>query len=426
MSVDSSIQRILHLDQESDFTVSNLPYGIYSTPFKSKRAGVAIGSGILDLALLFELGVFSRIFTAKEKNLFHGEMLNEFIALGKPYWQDVRNVLKEFISGKSTFIRSHQEELFDQQALSTLHLPVKINNYTDFYSSEAHAVNAGKLFRPHGDPLLPNWKHLPVAYHGRASSIVLSGSPVYRPWGQYLSDGQPVFGPTQELDFELELGFILGRENSLGQPISVAEAGDYVFGAVLLNDWSARDIQRWEYQPLGPFLGKNFATSISPWIIPMEALNAFQVKAPEQHPPVLHYLNDPASLVFDIVLQVYLEFKNLEPVKLVKTNASNLYWTLSQQIAHHTVNACNLQVGDLLGTGTISGNDPGSWGSLLEITYNGKKPLNIDHTGRTYLEDGDQVMIQGACARDEMRLGFGELKNKIVANPFQHNHKKPN
>lgn len=423
MSVDPSFQRNLQLDQETDFTEFNLPYGIYSTPFKSKRAGVAIGSDILDLAVLFELGVFSRIFPAKDKNLFHCEVLNEFIALGKPYWQEVRNVLKEIISGKSTFIQSHYEVLFDQQSLSTLHLPIKINNYTDFYSSEAHAVNAGKLFRPQGDPLLPNWKSLPVAYHGRTSSIILSGSPVYRPWGQYLADGQPVFGPTQELDFELELGFIIGRENTLGCPIPVKEAEDYVFGSVLLNDWSARDIQRWEYQPLGPFLGKNFATSISPWIISMEALNAFHVKAREQNPAVLNYLNDPSPFVFDIGLQVYLEYKNQPPVKLVKSNATNLYWTLTQQIAHHTVNGCNLQVGDLLGTGTISGPDPSSWGSLLEITYNGKKPLSVDTSGRTYLEDGDQVMIKGVCARDDIRLGFGELKNKILPNPFHSKNK---
>ncbi len=418
MSVDPSVQRNLHLDQETDFTIHNLPYGIYSTAHKSKRAGVAFGSGILDMAMLYELGIFSKIFPAKEKNPFHCNVLNEFIAMGKPYWLDIRDKLKEIISGKSTFIQSHHAELFDQQALSTLHLPVKINNYTDFYSSEAHAVNAGKLFRPQGDPLLPNWKNLPVAYHGRTSSIILSDSPVYRPWGQYLSDGQPVFGPTQELDFELELGFIIGRENPLGKPIPVSEAEDYVFGAVLLNDWSARDIQRWEYQPLGPFLGKNFATSISPWIVPMEALNTYRVKAREQNPVVLNYLSDPTPSVFDIGLQVYLEYKDQPPVKLVKTNASNLYWTLSQQIAHHTVNGCNLQVGDLLGTGTISGNDPGSWGSLLEISYNGKKPLNIDHSGRTYLEDGDQVMIQGSCARDDIRIGFGELKNKIIPNPF--------
>jgi fumarylacetoacetase len=423
MLVDPSVQRNLHLDQETDFTVFNLPYGIYSTALKSKRAGVAIGSGILDLAVLFELGVFSSIFPVKDKNLFHCDVLNEFIALGKPYWQEIRNVLKEIISGKSTFIQSHQVALFDQQALSTLYLPVKINNYTDFYSSEAHAINAGKLFRPQGDPLLPNWKNLPVAYHGRTSSIILSGSPVYRPWGQYLADGKPVFGPTQELDFELELGFIIGQENTLGRPIPVEEAEDYVFGSVLLNDWSARDIQRWEYQPLGPFLGKNFATSISPWIIPMEALNAFHVKAREQHPAVLNYLNDPLPYVFDIGLQVYLEYKNQPSIKLVKTNASNLYWTLAQQIAHHTVNGCNLQVGDLLGTGTISGPDPGSWGSLLEITYNGKKPLSFDHSGRTYLEDGDQVMIKSVCARDDIRLGFGELKNKIIPNPYHPKNK---
>jgi len=420
---DPSLHRLINIDPLSGFTGHNLPYGIYSTPFKSKRAGIAIGSSIIDLAVLYDLGIFPTIIYAVDKNIFHQSTLNEFIGLGKNHWISVRTIVQEILSEKSALIQSHQAEIFDQQFQSTLHLPVKINNYTDFYSSEAHAVNAGRLFRPQTDPLLPNWKHMPVAYHGRASSIILSGSPVIRPWGQYLSDGQPVFGPTQELDFELELGFIIGRENPLGHPIPAGETGDYVFGSVLLNDWSARDIQRWEYQPLGPFLGKNFATSISPWIVPMDALKPFQVKASAQNPKVLNYLKDPSPYVFDIDLEVYFEISNQAPVKLIQTNALNLYWTLAQQIAHHTVNGCNLQIGDLLGTGTISGNDPTSWGSLLELTYNGKQPLTLGQSQRSYLEDDDEITIKGSCKHGDIHLGFGELKNQIVTNPFYNQNK---
>jgi fumarylacetoacetase len=292
-------------------------------------------------------------------------------------------------------------------------MPVRVGDYTDFYSGLEHAANVGRMFRPNADPLLPNWKHMPVAYHGRSSSIVISGVPVKRPHGQYLAGEQVVFGPSRMLDFELELGFIVGKENTLGQPVPVYEAESHIFGVVLLNDWSARDIQRWEYQPLGPFLGKNFATAISPWIVTLEALGQFRTPAPIHDVDVLPYLNDGARQNFDIELSVEIQTENGSST-VTRNNAQLVYWTLAQQVAHHTVNGCNLRVGDILATGTISGKERSSWGSLLELTYNGKEPVKIGDTERAFLQDGDSVVFHGSCARDGLRIGFGELRNTVV------------
>ncbi len=418
MTLDAHITRLIPYADDSDFSLANLPYGIYSTASKTRRVGVAIGEGILDMAQLYELDLFNDIDTLAE-NVFDKTTLNDFIKTGSATWTLVRKKIIQVLTLPEQTIQKNITRLFDLQSTATMHLPVQIFNYTDFYSSEAHATHVGKLFRPHGEPLLPNWKHLPVAYHGRASSITLSGSMVTRPQGQYLKENAPVFGLTQELDFELELGYIVGRENQLGHPIAIAEANEYVFGAVILNDWSARDIQRWEYQPLGPFLGKNFATSISPWVVTMEALKPFRVDLlSTQSPAVLDYLKDPRPQVLDLDLHVAMSIPDHAPVTITRSNSKYLYWTLAQQIAHHTINGCNLLVGDILATGTISGWEEASCGSLLEMTHNGSRPLTIADQKRTYLQDGDGITMLCNGRRPGINLGFGPLMNKIVANPY--------
>jgi fumarylacetoacetase len=329
----------------------------------------------------------------------------------------VRHKVQTFLTEESKLFSDYQKQLFDKQADASMHLPVRIGDYTDFYSSEEHASNVGKMFRPNADPLLPNWKHMPIAYHGRSSSIIVSGVPVKRPHGQYLQGEEVVLGPSQALDIELELGFIIGQENKLGEPVSTTEATSHIFGCVLLNDFSARDIQRWEYQPLGPFLGKNFATSVSPWIVTYDALREFLTDAPEQTPEVLPYLKKEYRTNFDIELHFDIETKHHQKANVAVSNSKYLYWTVEQQIAHHTVNGCNLRVGDLLGTGTISGKQPNSFGSLLELTWNGKEKIKIGDEERVFLQDGDTTVLRGFCVKDGKRIGFGELRNTITPSP---------
>ena len=295
-----------------------------------------------------------------------------------------------------------------------MHLPVNIGDYTDFYSSEEHASNVGKMFRPNMEPLLPNWKHMPIAYHGRSSSIITTKTPVRRPYGQVLKGEEVIYSASQTLDIEIELGFIIGKENQLGTPININDATDYIFGAVLLNDFSARDIQRWEYQPLGPFLGKNFASSISPWIVPFEALKEFMTDAPTQTQTVLPYLQEAHRKNFDIEISFAIETKNKNKAVLAVSNAKYLYWTAEQQIAHHTVNGCNLRIGDLLGTGTISGKEKNSFGSLLELTWNGKEKLMVGTEERTFLQDGDTTILSAICKNENKQIGFGEVSNLII------------
>ena len=401
----------MNTDYASHFTIHNLPYGIFSTPTKQKRAGIAYENHIIDLSVLLELDFFEGKI---KSNVFNQDSLNDFIALGKESWSYVRKKIQELLTTDSDFYKENHTRFIYQQSEAVMHLPVKIGDYTDFYSSEEHASNVGKMFRPTMAPLLPNWKHMPIAYHGRSSSIITTNTPIRRPYGQILKGEEVIYSACQTLDIEIELGYIIGKENKLGEPIDIQQAHEHVFGAVLLNDFSARDIQRWEYQPLGPFLGKNFATAISPWIVTMEALEQFTTDAPTQTQAVLPYLQEEKRLNFDIEISFDIETANDNKATVAVTNSKFLYWTMEQQVAHHTVNGCNLQVGDLLGTGTISGKEKNSFGSLLELTWNGKEKISVGTDERTFLQDGDTTILSAICKKGDMQIGFGEVRNVIT------------
>lgn len=401
----------MNTDYASHFTIHNLPYGIFSTPTKQKRAGIAYENHIIDLSVLLELDFFEGKI---KSNVFNQGTLNDFIASGKENWSYVRKKIQELLTTDSDFYKENHTRFIYQQSEAVMHLPVKIGDYTDFYSSEEHASNVGKMFRPTMDPLLPNWKHMPIAYHGRSSSIITTNTPIRRPYGQILKGEEVIYSACQTLDIEIELGYIIGKENKLGEPIDIQQAHEHVFGAVLLNDFSARDIQRWEYQPLGPFLGKNFATAISPWIVTMEALEQFTTDAPTQTQAVLPYLQEEKRLNFDIEISFDIETANDNKATVAVTNSKFLYWTMEQQVAHHTVNGCNLQVGDLLGTGTISGKEKNSFGSLLELTWNGKEKISVGTDERTFLQDGDTTILSAICKKGDMQIGFGEVRNVIT------------
>jgi fumarylacetoacetase len=340
-------------------------------------------------------------------------VLNPLLALGRPAWSALRARLLELL-GDGTARAVVQPALVPLADVET-RLPLAIGDYVDFYSSIEHASNLGRMFRPDADPLLPNWRHLPVGYHGRASSVVVSGTPVRRPRGQLPPPepgAPPRFGPTERLDVELELGFVTGPGNPLGSAIEAAGAADHVFGFVLVNDWSARDIQRWEYQPLGPFLGKSFATSVSPWVVPLEALDPFRVPAPVQDPAPLEYLRVDGDWALEISLEVELQGEVVS-----RTNARGLYWTFPQQLAHAAVNGTNVRPGDLYASGTISGPDPGTYGSLIELTWGGRDPLRLpDGSTRTFLQDGDTVVLRGWCGeRSAPRVSFGEVAGTVLS-----------
>jgi fumarylacetoacetase len=391
----------------SDFSIHNLPFGVFEAQGRGPRIGVAIGDKIVDLARMAELGHFSDL-SIPDLSVFSRRSLNAFIALGKPYWRAVRGRVSQSLNDPRVLI--------DQSAVNML-LPVEVGDYVDFYSSEEHATNVGKMFRDPKNALMPNWKHLPVGYHGRNSSIIISGQDVHRPKGQINPTNQrPEFAPTRQLDFELEMGFIVGRNTALGTSVSADEAGDCIFGLVLLNDWSARDIQRWEYVPLGPFLGKSFATSISPWVVTLDALEPFRVAGPPQDPPVLPYLQTHGERNYDIQLEVYLQPESEPgPVRVCRTNFRGIYWNMNQQLAHLTSNGTNLRVGDLCGSGTVSGSSPDSFGSMLEICWNGTKPLTFPGGAvRSFLEDGDTVVMRAYAERAGVRVGFGELRSRIL------------
>ena len=397
-------------------------YGIFSTPDASRprsdraRPGYKIDNQILDLIIAHNLDVFHGI--PLPSGIFERDTLNDFIALGKPVWTAIEARLTELKTGLLPEFDApiFQEMLFVSLADATLHLPVAIGDYTDFYAGIHHAENVGRIFRPSGEALLPNYRHLPVGYHGRASSVVVSGTAIARPNGQFLEGDQLTFGPTRALDFELELGLIIGGENLMGQPVLVADAEAHIFGVVLVNDWSARDVQRWEYQPLGPFLGKNFATSMSAWVLPFSALEPFRVGGPAQEAPLLPYLQDSRNSRFSITVQV-----SLNDTVIGMGSDEYLYWSFAQLIAHHTVGGCNLRVGDLLATGTISGSDPGTFGSLLETTRNGTQPITLpDGTGRTFLPDGDRVTLRAWAGNGPKRIELGEVTGEIRAG-FQPN-----
>ncbi len=405
---------------ESHFPIQNLSFGIFSTSSGSLRAGMAIGDQILDLSVIEETGMLNG--TAGTEKVFNRNRLNDFLALGKPAWHATRSRLSELLRHDNATIRDNAA--VRDRALVTardvrMHLPVTIPGYTDFYSSKEHATNVGSMFRDPKNALLPNWLHMPIGYNGRASSVVISGTPIVRPSGQLKLPDQehPIFAPCRKLDFELETAFIIGTGNALGDPVSVKNADDHIFGMVLMNDWSARDIQQWEYVPLGPFNAKTFGTSISPWIVMMEALEPFRTKGPTQEPTPLPYLQQDAKNNYDIDLEVALKPANANGATTIsRTNFKHMYWSMAQQLAHHTVSGCNTQPGDLMGSGTISGSTPGSLGSLLELSWNGKNPVAMGGGAtRTFIEDGDEIIMTGWSQSGGYRVGFGDVRGVILA-----------
>ena len=402
---------IIDIPENSDFSIHNIPFGIFSTQDRSPRIGVAIGEHILDLAAVAELDVFDFNTALLEK-----DTLNDFISLGKEITTRVRKKIQHWIKDDNSVLAG-KPELFVKQSEAQMHMPVAVGDYTDFYSSLEHATNVGKMFRDPENALLPNWKHIPVGYHGRASSIIVSGQPIHRPKGQTMPNGveSPVFGPTKRLDFELEMGFICGKETKLGESVSTANAEDYIFGLVLFNDWSARDIQKWEYVPLGPFLAKNFASSISPWVVTLEALEPFKLAGPKQEPEVLPYLTYEGEKNYDIHLEVGITPEEGEETTVCQSNFKHMYWNMAQQLAHHTVNGCNINIGDMMASGTISGKEENSFGSMLELSWGGTQPIQLkDGSERKFIEDGDTVTMRGYAQNGDIRVGFGEVSAKVL------------
>jgi fumarylacetoacetase len=415
------LQSFIEVPRDSHFPIQNLPFGVFQPAQAKPRVGVAIGDLIVDLSVLEELGHF-RSSEFRDRHAFSEDSLNPFLALGRPAWRKAREILQHLLSAETPTLRDDaklRDQVFHAQNDVLMKLPVRIGNYTDFYSSYHHAHNVGTMLRGPENALMPNWKWLPVAYHGRASSVVISGTDVRRPSGQTkLPDAPaPTFGPTKSLDYELEMAFLIGPGNSLGESVPIERAADHIFGLVLMNDWSARDIQAWEYQPLGPFLAKNFCTSISAWVVTLEALDPFRKRVPPQDPEPLPYLRAKDDFTFDIRLEAALQSSSMEaPHIITRTNFQNLYWSISQQLAHHTVNGCNLQPGDLLASGTISGPTEESRGCMLELTWRGANPLKLPNgETRKWLEDGDELAVTGWCEGDGYRVGFGEVSGRILS-----------
>ncbi|RZJ23822.1 MAG: fumarylacetoacetase [Acinetobacter sp.] len=414
------LKSFIEVAQDSDFPIQNLPYGVFSeTPEGTRRIGVALGEWVVDLAALEAKGYLA---IQAGEQYFNQPTLNKFIDSGKANWSKVRAELQDLLSADNAELRDNsalREQAFFKQADVTLHLPVHVPGYTDFYSSKEHATNVGCMFRDPKNALLANWSELPVGYNGRASSVIVSGTDIMRPSGQIKlpNEERPQFSACRKLDFELETGFIIGKPNTLGEPISIENAWDHIFGMVLFNDWSARDLQQWEYVPLGPFNSKTFASSISPWIVTLEALEPFKTSSPVQQPQPLAYLRENHSAnSYDIHLSVEIQADQAPQAEVIcKTNFKYMYWSMAQQLAHHTIAGCNVQVGDLMGSGTISGPTPDSYGSLLEITWNATKPLTLSNgEQRTFIQDGDTVIMKGHCEKDGLRIGFGEVTGKIL------------
>jgi fumarylacetoacetase len=414
------LKSFIEVAPDSHFPLENLPFGVFKPRDGTARIGVALGDYIVDVATLEAAGVLKDL-PPETAAATTRDSLNDFLALGRSAWKNVRDVLQRLLSADTPTVRDDsklRDRVFHRQTDVVMQLPVKIGNYTDFYSSYHHAHNVGTMLRGPENALMPNWKWLPVAYHGRASSVVVSGAAVRRPKGQIKPPDAPtpVFGPTKSFDYELEMAFLVGPGNSLGDPVPIDQAADHIFGFVLMNDWSARDIQAWEYQPLGPFLAKNFCTSISPWIVTLEALQPFQKPLPKQDPEPLPYLRAKNDFTFDIQLEAKLQTAKMKSAETItRTNFQNLYWSVSQQLAHHAVGGCNLQPGDLLASGTISGATEESRGCMLELTWRGANPLKLSSgEERKWLEDGDTLAISGWCQGDGYRVGFGEVSGKIL------------
>ena len=415
---DPNISSWIEIPENSDFPIQNLPFGIFSTASLSPRVGVAIGDKILDLKQLFELDYLNALgFKLKD---FDNYYLNSMMGHGKSGTRSLRNRISDLLNNRNDELsanKDHVKTVLVAQNNVTMHLPVKIGDYTDFYSSEQHAYNVGCMFRDPNNALLPNWKHIPVGYHGISSSIILSGFPVHRPKGKQKPDenSPPVFGPCKLLDFELEMGFITYEGKPLGETISTEEADDFIFGMCLFNDLSARDIQKWEYVPLGPFLAKNFASSISPWIVTLDALEPFRLPGPIQEPEVLPYLKYQGNKHIDINLEVAIKTENGEEKTICNSNYKHMYWNMNQQLAHHSVNGCNINCGDMMASGTISGPNEGSFGSMLEISWKGTKPINMpDGTTRKFINDNDTVIMRGFSENNGLKIGFGEVSTKIL------------
>ena len=409
----------VEIPSDSDFSMQNLPFGVFKPKSENYRhVGVAIGTKIIDLKALHVLGYLTRLpFKIDD---FEAEFLNKMMSHGKQAVRELRNRISDLLEKNNQELQSkatHVNQILINQNEVEMLLPVKVGDYTDFYSSEQHAYNVGCLFRNPENALMPNWKHIPVGYHGRASSIIPSGQAIYRPKGQIkpVESDNPVFGQSNSLDFELETAFITFDAKPLGDSIATNEADDYIFGMVLLNDWSARDIQAWEYVPLGPFLGKNFASSMSPWVVTLDALEPFRVSGPIQEPKVLPYLEYEGEKHIDIKLEMLIQPEGSKELSVCKSNYKHMYWNMSQQLAHHTINGCNIRCGDAMGSGTISGNEEGSYGSMLEITWKGTKPLKMpDGTERKFINDNDTVIMRGFSEKNGIRVGFGEVKTKVL------------
>ena len=411
----------LNVPENSDFPIQNIPFGVFLTKDDVITIGTRIGDYAIDLGALQQMNYFEGIDLTDD--MFMQDTLNDFISDGKKTWRLVRNRISDIFEVSNPKLRDNQEHrdivIFNMEDVE-MQLPVLIGDYTDFYSSKEHATNVGKMFRDPENALLPNWLHIPVGYHGRSSTIIPSGIPIHRPMGQTLPNGEntPVFGLSRLIDFELETAFITTDANIMGENIPINEAEDYIFGMVLLNDWSARDIQKWEYVPLGPFLAKNFASSISPWIVTMDALEPFRAKGPIQEPTPLPYLQQEGKHTFDINLEVYIEPENVEASLVSKSNFKYMYWSMSQQLTHHTSNGCRVNSGDMMGSGTISGPTPDSFGSMLEITWGGKNPITMnDDSERKFINDNDTVIMKGYCQNSLVRIGFGEVSSKLLP-PF--------
>ncbi|WP_412063456.1 fumarylacetoacetase [Rubrivirga sp. IMCC45206] len=417
----------LDLDPADGFGLDNLPYGVFSTDGGPKRVGVRVGDHVVDLAELERAGLIAAAGAGRHP-VFAADALNGFMALGADAWDAVRGRLQDLLSADGPGDLRDDGSLRERAILPladvTMHLPAHVGDYTDFYSSRQHATNVGTMFRDPDNALLPNWLHLPVGYHGRASSVVVSGTDVVRPSGQQKpADGPPVFGPSKLLDIELELGFFVGPGNALGSPIAIEDAPSQIFGFVLVNDWSARDVQKWEYVPLGPFLGKSFATSISPWVVPYAALAPFRIAGEAQdasagNPEPLPYLRQPEPRSLDVDLEVALQTESMreagaEAETVARSNAKYLYWSPEQQLTHHTVNGCNARPGDLMASGTISGEEKGSYGSFLELAWRGTDPFPVGDETRTFLRDGDRVVLSGRAQKRGAVVGFGTVEGTV-------------
>lgn len=409
----------IDVERGSDFPIQNLPFGMIRPQNSDPRPATRIGDTAIDLSVLADFGYFDHL-EIDDLSVFYQPVLNPLIALGKPLSSGIRKSLSELFRLNNTDLQ--QDEEARNLALIPINqvkmeMPVAVGDYTDFYSSIEHATNVGVMFRDPANALFPNWKHLPVGYHGRSSSIVVSGTNIYRPKGQTMinESSSPVFGPSKLVDFELEMAFITGKESKLGESIPIEQTEDYIFGMVLFNDLSARDIQKWEYVPLGPFLAKSFGSVISPWIVTMEALQPFRVEGPKQDPPVLPYLTSEGKDNYDIQLEVSLTPDNGAETTLCRSNYRYLYWSVKQQLAHQTVNGCNIRIGDMYGSGTISGSAPDSYGSMLELSWQGTKPIPLNEGGeRKFIQDHDTITMRGHCQNNKVRIGFGECITKIL------------